>query len=297
MVQLKCTKMTGHTSPVFNLAQAIAGSPFQLVPERAEDLYRQLRGIPLVFEEQNGDFDMRASAERITVSVGALNLLWCASYAYWFFYQAFVQAQKACADHVRLTDKATSDAACLYEWALQCVRAKTVIPWPATAPEPSLNSANDILAAINELFLVTTGWLMLHECGHIILQHPIATRARAQVEEAEADAFATDCVLGDVSDAGVLHKRALGIAVANVVLVAVDLMRGVLNNKLYPPAYERLNRNLRCRQLTNEHPVHAFADVLLQVHLARFQVPHKLNLDDKFDSILDDFCVAMSRQE
>jgi hypothetical protein len=228
--------MTHPSSPVFSLAREISGSAFQLVPEKAEELHARLKDVQLVLSTDDGNFEFRASPGKIVASVGALNLLWCASYSYWFFYQAFVQAQRTGSTHVQFTDNATSEAARLYVWALRCVHDETVEQWPESAPKPSADVQEATLAVINELFLVATGWIMLHESGHIILEHPVAMLPRAIAEENEADRFATDYVLTNISDPAVLLKRALGVAVANIVLVTIDLMRGTFDSKFYPPA-------------------------------------------------------------
>ena len=255
-----------------------------------------MRGVGLTFEIQNPYFEFHASAEKITVSVGALNLLWCASYAYWIFYGAFVRAQRANSSHVHFSDNATLEAARLYEWALSSVQTGCVRRWDISAPRPSAERETETLAVANELFLAATGWIILHEAAHIILKHPLVMTPRAKVEEDEADSFATSHVLCDVPDALVLLKRGLGIAVANIVLVTVGLMQGKFHSKTHPPAYERLYRNLRCRQFVAEHPVHAFVDAILQMHLTVFKVGYDLNLDGRFDSILDDMCIALSRE-
>jgi hypothetical protein len=137
--------------------------------------------------------------------------------------------------------------------------------------------------------------MLLHELGHIAHQHPFIETSRAKLEENEADRFATLHVLEGVSDPSVLLKRSIGIAVANVLLVLLDILPETASSNAYPPAEERLSRNLRENQLLQSHPVHAFTTALLQVHLQRFGVPHDLSEKDTFASFVDDFCLVLSR--
>jgi hypothetical protein len=137
--------------------------------------------------------------------------------------------------------------------------------------------------------------MLLHEFGHIAKQHPLIETSRAKLEENEADRFATRHVLEGVSDSSVLMKRNIGIAVANVLLAILDILPETASSNAYPPAEERLSRNLRENQLSESHPVHAFTTALLQVHPQRFGVPHDLNDNETFASLVNDFCVALNR--
>lgn len=290
------TQSPAGSSPVFRLAQEIAASPFLLAPEKRGELLVQMP--KLLFDYKEPKFVFRTDGKFIRVSGGALNLLWCASYAYHFIYQAYARAQKARLDVVRLgMDQESIEALNLYEWALRCVKLGQNEPWPRHAPQPTRTPEHQSAIHIaTEVFLMTVGWILLHEIGHIRHHHPLITsRDRAQEEEHEADAFATDHVLNGISDPVVLFKRAMGIAVANIILVTVDLMQGSSDNGTHPRAEERLNRNLRRRQLAEAHSIHAFVTALLQVHLTKYGVPHSLVEHDKFDSFVDDFCLDLSR--
>lgn len=284
------------SSPVFCLAPEIATSPFLLAPEKSGELLGQVPKV--LFDYKEPRFLFNTDGKFIRVSSGALNLLWCASYAYHFIYQAYAHAQKSRLEVVRLgKDQESIEALNLYEWALRCVRLGQSEPWPPHAPQPTRTPEHQSAIHIaTEVFLMSVGWILLHEIGHIRHGHPlIASQTRAHQEEHEADAFATDHVLNGVSDPLVLFKRAMGIAVANIILVTVDLMQGSSDNGTHPRAEERLNRNLRARQLAEAHPIHAFVTALLQVHLTKYGVAHSLTQHEKFDSFVDDFCLDLSR--
>lgn len=281
------------SSPVFCLLADIWASPQALVPEKRDLLVSHLR--PLKLRCKVGDFILSSSGDCINISEGALNLLWCASYASWFIYRAYVDAQKAGASTVRLgQDQEAVVALDLYEWAIACVKKKKYERWPDWAPAPTRTPESEALHVATELFLTAIGWMLVHELGHIAHQVPVLITASAKAEEHEADRFATSHVLEGVSDSAVLLKRSIGIALANVALILIDLIASSPVDS-HPDPEERLNRNLRESQLADSNPVHAFATALMQVHLQRFGVNLVLNENENFASFVDDFCVALKR--
>jgi hypothetical protein len=280
-------------SPVFCLLADIWASPQALAPEKRDLLISHLR--PLKLRPKTGEFVFSSSGEYINISEGALNLLWCASYASWFIYRAYLDAQKAGAPTVNLgKDREAVIALNLYEWAIACARSSKYEPWPAWAPRPTRSPQTEALHVATEIFLTTTGWMLLHELGHIAHQHPVLVTANAKAEEHEADRFATSHVLEGVSDPAILLKRSIGIALANVILILIDF---IVSSPIdsHPDPEERLSRNLRENQLAESNPVHAFATALMQVHLQRFGVNLVLNENQNFASFIDDFCLALRR--
>ncbi len=283
------------SSPVFCLLPDIWVSPQALVPEKRDLLIPYLRQIKL--RCKTGEFIFSTSGDYINISDGALNLQWCASYASWFIYRAYLDAQKNAVSTVKLGQEQEAVVALdLYDWAIACVREKRFEAWPDWAPKPT-RSPNDAshLHVGTEIFLTTVGWMLLHEFGHIAQQHPMVLTPMAKAEEHEADRFATSHVLDGVSDPAVLLKRSIGIAVANVILILIDLISSPAIADSHPNPEERLSRNLRENQLAESNPVHAFATALLQVHLQRFGVPLELAEHEKFASFVDDFCLALNR--
>jgi hypothetical protein len=108
------------SSPIFSLLPEIWASPQVLAPEKVELLVPLLREIKLY--PHSGEFRFSTSGEYLHVSDGALNLIWCASYASWFIYSAYGRAK----DVVRFDDDPnTVRALSLYEWAIKCVKLKT----------------------------------------------------------------------------------------------------------------------------------------------------------------------------
>lgn len=281
------------SSPVFCLLADIWASPQALAPEKRDLLVSHLR--PFKLRCKTGEFILSTSGDHINISEGALNLTWCASYASWFIYRAYVDAQKAGGSTVKLgRDKEAVLALDLYEWAIACVKSKRYEPWPAWAPRPTRLPESEALHVATEIFLTTIGWMLLHELGHIAHQHPVLVTAIAKAEEHEADRFATSHVLEGVLDPAILLKRSIGIALANVILILIDFIASSPVDS-HPDPEERLSRNLRENQLADSNPVHAFATALMQVHLQRFGVKLELKENENFASFVDDFCLALKR--
>ena len=285
-------------SPVFSLDQCIVQAPFRAAPEKAEKLAQKISDLQIRFEDDSGKFTFEVGKGEIRISAGALNLFWAAGYTYWMLYQGYVTAQRAGQNEYRpALDVPAVEAFQLYLWALRNTSTGVLEEWPKTLPRPHPSPPPESLVDVgNELFLVAIAWIILHEIGHVELrQPPVAIAATTKQEEHEADVFATDWMLGEITGPALVLKRSLGIAVANVTLIAIDLQRGSFAGHTHPPSYERAHRNLRFRQLEAEHPVHAFLTALLQVHLTVFGVNHSLDAARAFDALVDDLCFQLSR--
>jgi hypothetical protein len=131
-------------------------------------------------------------------------------------------------DVVRFDDDAeTEEAVNLYQWAIRCVREQAYTPWPEGAPRPTRTPVHGSgLHLANEVFLTCRSVDAIARAGHLERNHPFLTSSRSLDEEHEADFFATDHVLGGVTDEDVRFKRSVGIVVANALLLLLELMNG-----------------------------------------------------------------------
>ena len=85
-------KVPKGSTPTFSLLPEIWAAPQAIAPEKVNLLVPLLREVKLY--PQTGDFRFSTSGEYLHISDGALNLIWCSSYASWFIYQAYGRAQK-----------------------------------------------------------------------------------------------------------------------------------------------------------------------------------------------------------
>ncbi|QNI37698.1 phage exclusion protein Lit family protein [Edaphobacter albus] len=283
------------STPTFSLLPEIWAAPQAIAPEKLNLLLPLLREVKLY--PQTCDFRFSTSGDYLHISDGALNLIWCSSYTSWFIYQAYSRAQKNGRDVVRFDDDTkTEEAINLYQWAIRSVRNKTYTPWPEGAPRPTRTPVHGSeLHLANEVFLTCTAWMLLHELGHLERNHPFLTSSRSLDEEHEADFFATDHVLGGVTNEDVRFKRSVGIVVANAILLVLELMNGPVTSQTHPPIEERISRNLRGPQLESDNKIHAFATALLQFHLGVVGIFPQLDERALFGEFVDDFCLAVNR--
>lgn len=283
------------STPTFSLLPEIWAAPQAIAPEKVDLLVPLLREVKL--HPQTGEFRFSTSGDYLHISDGALNLIWCSSYASWFIYQASGRAQKNGLDVVRFDDdKETEEAVNLYQWAIRCVRDKAYTSWPESAPRPTRTPVyGSPLHVANELFLTAVAWILLHESGHIAGNHPFLTSSRSLQEEHEADFFATNHVLGGVTDENVRFKRSVGIVVANALILLLELMNGPVSSRTHPPVEERISRNLRGPELESSNRIHAFATALIQFHLGVVGIFPQLHERAEFGEFVDDFCLAINR--
>jgi hypothetical protein len=283
------------STPTFSLLPEIWASPQAIAQEKVGLLVPLLREVKLY--PRTGNFRFSTSGEYLHISDGALNLIWCSSYASWFIYKAYGRAQTNGQDVVHFDDDPdTVEAVNLYQWAIQCVRQKTYTSWPegATRPTRTPNYGSELHVA-NEVFLTAVAWMLLHEAGHLARNHPFVTSSRSMDEEYEADSFATNHVLGGVTDEAVRFKRSVGIVIANILILLVELMNGPAPSQTHPPVEERISRNLRGHELESNDKIHAFATALIQFHLGIVGIFPHLDEHAEFGQFVDDFCLAINR--
>ena len=285
------SKVPKDASPVFALLPEVWASTQMIAPEKTDTLLKLLREIKLY--PKTAAFRFSTSGTYLHISEGALNLIWCASYASWFIYQAFANP----GENVRFdSDPATAEAVDLYEWAIKAVRNNIYTPWPEGAPKPTRTPVQGSESHVaNEVFLTTVAWMLLHEHGHLFREHPMTSSTVALAEEHEADLFATNHVLGGIEEYDVRFKRSVGIVVANVLLLLLDLDHGPAPSPTHPPVEERISRNLRGPELGDDDRIHAFATALILFHLRIFGIQPELAQHDQFGNFLDDFCFAINR--
>lgn len=100
----------------------------------------------------------------------------------------------------------------------------------------------------------------------------------------------TSVVLRGIDDERVLMKRSMGVAVANVVLLAH------LHHQHPRPSKSDLQQlALRRLALDKSHQIHAIMTALVQVHLHRYRVPYDLAEKETLADFLDAVCLDLSR--
>jgi hypothetical protein len=204
---------------------------------------------------------------KVECSVPALEYVWCASYAFWLFYKRWTN---------QTSDAEWLIAMELLNWADGSIRKKVSQTWPSHLPKPireSIDGSDD--HAVTQFSLAASAWILHHELGHIRKNH-IGPPSERRSEEEEADKVATEFVFRKATTEQTTF-RAVGITMASLILLSLELANGYYERKSYPPSYERLWSALK--DLAEDDPAIGVAISGIMLLLTRNGIPQQ-NLDE-----------------
>jgi hypothetical protein len=281
-----------RASPIGELANAIAASPFRISPTAEPTLKAIVAAKSLTLEYcacKRLKAQLVINRSAVQLGVPFLEALWTAAHAYIVVFHECKQASKRGEEFVDIGGvPRTAQAYSLYRRQLGLHAAESLCSWSSTDTRPTRFPAPNTDAFVaNELFLVAVSWLIHHEIAHARLAHE-STSTSSQEEENEADRMATQWVCGETKEADPLHKAAMGIAIAVLFLVALDLESERVYSHTHPPAFERLILNLDETGLGEDEVIYAFAFKLVEIHLLQAG----LEVDFSRDGTHRDRCVA-----
>jgi hypothetical protein len=115
-------------------------------------------------------------------------------------------------------------------------------PWPPDIPQPTnAASSTELERKVRELFLGALGWLVLHEIGHVALNHEVVVPAAQRVtQEHQADEFATKWILDGAGHGLQREFRVMAVSTAMAYLLLNHRVKGV--GATHPPAIQRIRR-------------------------------------------------------
>lgn len=291
-------------SPICHLVNQIVGAPFSSAPEKESlcvvhrDAYRIT--IALVDERM---FGIRVrhdeeSCPEVVLPIAALEYLWAFSHYCWVLTQEYAQAQRNgdseldCVGNTRL--KESFD---LLDWARKNLEGSGIEQWPQAGPHPRQTPVchGDDEHVASELFLCSLAWMLHHEIAHVVLNHPFVNTPLSEIEEREADQFATKWLLDglDRNDPG-LKKRALGIAVAVLCLQSLEVGFVTCLRNTHPAAYDRIFISTSSYKCGNEEVIEAICTVVLQFLFRDTGLSTNIN-GARFSEILGDLLYDISR--
>ncbi|GAA0769533.1 hypothetical protein LRH25_02615 [Ideonella azotifigens] len=286
------------SSAIEPLLNAIAASPFRVAPDAEEQLAAVIAGhrVTLEFGDEPTLF-AKFVPSRAVVRLGTpfLEVLWAASYSFIVIFDEYEQANKRKDEYFHVgASHRTAIAYSLHRQLLEAHIAKIRIPWPLPELSPVRFPAPDTDGHVaNELFLTAVSWLIHHEIAHARLDHGELETVESVLQESDADRAATDWVCRDTTESGPLFKRALGIACANLHLLAYDLQQNRTRWTTHPPTYERLLVNLDRIGLEDNHKVYAFGFVLLEILLAHHGIGVTVDRTVSFHEMLANACFTV----
>jgi hypothetical protein len=274
-VQIIAQEEPAMSSPIHFLLPSIGDLPFRIVPEHEAELRKVIRdlGITFVEEPKAAAFVFRAypKSKKIGYSAYGVELLWAVAYVTWLFYEHREEGP------VDTEDESTDigQAVAMLRWGLTDRRQDLTGAWPSTFPTPSPSPAYaSVVHVANELAAVAIAWILHHEINHIKLGHVVYIPSDlSKQNETEADRVATEYILPGARERVERSKRALGIVIATLTLVAIDLNRRSFASDTHPESYKRVIANLETVHLFDEHDaVRHVACVMLKLLMHIFEI-------------------------
>ncbi len=289
-------------SPICNLENAISGVAFNIAPEKEarckhnQDIY----GISIdLIDDTDFSIRVKISTKTIILPIASLEYLWSFSLYSWVLTQEYNRAQKDGSEEFDcLGNHRLRAAHKLVDWARDNLNTTGQKQWPSDLPKPEKEpiSESDIEVA-NELFLCALGWMVHHEIGHIVLEHPPLETSLSEQEEKDADMHATDWLLSELETSSpMLKKRAIGISVAVLCLQSLEVGTKSCLRNTHPNAHDRVDYCLSKYIAGNEEIIEAFCTVILQYLFQSEGIQADIN-GETFSSIMGGLLLDMSRSK
>lgn len=295
-------------SPILHLENQITGAPFNSAPEKETlcAMHRDTFHITFVLVDELIDkriFRIRVrldeeSNPEVVLPIVALEYLWAFSHYCWVLTQEYAQAQRnSASDFDCVGNKRLKESFDLLDWAKKNLTDSGVEQWPQTGPRPRHSPAShgDDEHVASEIFLCSLAWMLHHEIAHVVLNHPFVNTSLSDIEERDADEFATKWLLGGLEESDPrLKKRALGIAVAVLCLQSLEVVSVACLRNTHPAAYDRIFKNTSSYKCGNEELIEAISTVVLQYLFHDTGVSANIN-GTTFSEILGDMLYDISR--
>lgn len=231
--------MTDAERLMRDFVPSLRESPFRIAPERVDDLIAEMKGEawPLDVVDGPANFEAFPTTKEIKGTYAAMLSLWAvAASVRVLMALAQTAAETGISQIVIVPGSSGAEAIELKNAALALIRNETfrwgdalLVPDPTAAP----SSADGLT---NNLFLAAASFVVLHECGHIVLGHQASTSLLHQ-QEREADAWAVSWILDQAPDEMHREFRTLAICVALIWIGLVDEIRRA--HTTHPPAAQR----------------------------------------------------------
>lgn len=236
------------------------------VPERADDisgLWSQYGHAVEVAPSTKG-VTMNADAARIQFDTKTIDFFWLLGFSAWRAIEVYAPALVVATSSGMPLDQALSidEERGQYELdykqriaaaqSLIAAEQTAEISWPADIPEPTADreSLGDVQhMAVFDLVALALAFALLHEFQHVMFCADKSAPSALPEEEIACDTYARDFMTSGLAAyakkhghdfAQVQQKRAMGIALAAVIIHAMTPSNAHWGNRQYPPIAERL---------------------------------------------------------
>ncbi|MGV1767546.1 MULTISPECIES: phage exclusion protein Lit family protein [Rhizobium/Agrobacterium group] len=215
-------------------------SPFRIAPERLHELLAQMGGETWVLEIVDGpaNFEAFPTTKEIEGTYAALLSLWAVAASVRVLSVLTQTAAEMNHSQIVIIPGGPGSAAIELKNAASALIRNEEFSWDDAPAEP--HSAADPSSPdglTNNLFLAAASFVVLHECGHLVLGHQAYTALMHQ-QEREADAWAVSWILDKVPSDAHREFRTLAICVAFIWIGLIDEVRRATST--HPRAAQRL---------------------------------------------------------
>lgn len=272
-------------SPIEPFLKAVVSTFATVAPERMDQLWESLNGVRVkVLDDNRWVCRAHLTERRVELSTRFLEAMWCYAYAVCVFYRNEAAGKEPMGLVETISNSETLEAMALLRWCLvEQLGGEDATSWPQELPQPGRPDAppSETYALVNELFLMAVGFVLHHELAHLRLKHH--SDGDSLDQERDADAAASDWILSGVGDRDQFKKRAIGVALALLVIVSRGIHSGDWDGRTHPRRFDRL-MNVLERHVPTEHDAWPLIVAVLSLHTfnAGMDIP-----DGEFTSWLD----------
>jgi len=266
VLRARNTTTASATAGLFKLANR---TPFNIAPERAEDLARMFGSgeWSMTAHGSKAEFWARVDQKAIHVTWAGLASLWCLAHVA----LAITQLGSMASRSARTKDATAVDFGrewhelnllAYVDYAKRLIRADE--SWPIGLDLPNAQApASSTAGRLNNLFFGALSWILLHEIGHVHHGHEAIIAADQSVrQEAQADDFATGWVLDDAGSGLSREFRSMMVITALAWLFLFESVGG--QSSTHPPVIKRFHAAVAKLGLGERSPAFENASYLLK---------------------------------
>lgn len=259
------------------------------VPEKSDELCRLWTEHQHAVEiaPSRAGLTLNATSKRIKFDTKTVDFFWLLGFAAWRAIEVYAPALIVAtssgvpidaalrADHGRGQFEFDFKQRIAAALKLQSASSTADIEWPQDIPMPtadraSLGNAQEMAAF--DLVGLAFAFALLHELKHVMFRAALDAPSEGYEEEMACDTWARDMMMSNVaayardnghSFAQVAQKRAMGIALAAIIVQVMTPAHVQSGNDDYPPIAERIRAMIKGHKLSEGSPFWTFTACLL----------------------------------
>ena len=233
------------TSPIAHLLPHIGPSLERIAPERAVELTALTTGVQLTIADSTRWVCYASPGWRlIHVSTRVIELAWAYAYAYWVYYKRALEGKEHAGGAINLARRVDVQSALrLLGWALSELSEDRGTQWPVDVPHPSPSPAFASDEHVtDEITCCALAFFLHHELAHTYVTIPPGE------SDLDHERFCDDAAAGWIFSGRIPHlqlqKRALGTAVALLLITSRGIETGNHDGVMHPVDFDRLVNTL-----------------------------------------------------